>query len=99
MANSVALLIGTKKGAFIAESDAARQKWALRGPYHESKSVMHMAYDNRTGTLLAAAEDWWFGARVYRSKDMGTTWDEPQTGPVFPEDSGEKMVKVWHVEP
>ena len=99
MANSVALLIGTKKGAFVAESDKARQKWVVRGPYLESKNVMHMTYDNRSGTMLAAGEDWWFGARVYRSRDLGNTWDEPQTGPVFPADSGVKMVKVWHVAP
>ena len=99
MANRVAILVGTKKGAFIAESDKARKTWSVRGPYLESKNVMHMAYDHRTDTLLAGAEDWWFGSRVHSSNDLGNTWDEPQSGPVFPEGSGEKLAKVWHVEP
>ena len=53
MADRVALLVGTRKGAFIAESDAARTDWTVRGPYLQGQSVMHMAHDPRDGALLA----------------------------------------------
>ena len=99
MAPRVYVAVGTKKGAFIMESDPARASWQVRGPYLPGQNVMHMAFDPRTGTLLAAAEDWWFGARVYRSKDNGHTWDEPQAGPRFPEETGLKLEKVWEVAP
>jgi hypothetical protein len=60
---------------------------------------MHMASDERDGTLLAAATDYWFGARVYRSTDFGHTWDEPTSGPRFAEGSGQTMEKIWEVMP
>jgi photosystem II stability/assembly factor-like uncharacterized protein len=60
---------------------------------------MHMAFDPRTSTTFAAVGDPWFGSRIYRSNDLGRTWDEPQSGPTFPADTGLKLNKVWHVEP
>ncbi len=95
----VQVLIGTRKGAFIMESDASRKDWSLRGPYRPGDVVMHMAFDYRSGILYAATGEPWFGSRIYRSRDHGHTWDEPAGGPAFPEDSGKKLEKVWHVEP
>ncbi len=99
MAQRVYVAVGTKKGAFVMESTPARDRWEVRGPYLPGQNVMHMAFDQRTGTLLAAAWDWWFGARVYRSTDAGHTWDEPKAGPRFPEESGLKLEKVGEVAP
>ena len=98
MSDKVLTLVGTRKGAFVMESGAERKNWNVRGPYLEGQNVMHMAYDPRTSTLFAAVGDPWFGSRVYRSTDLGNTWDEPQTGPVFPESTGLTLDKVWHVE-
>jgi len=95
----VQVLIGTRKGAFIMESDASRKSWSFRGPYLEGRVVMHMAFDTRSDILYAATGDPWFGTRIYRSRDHGHTWDEPVGGPAFPEESGKKLEKVWHVEP
>ena len=36
MAGQVLLLVGTRKGAFILDSDAARQSWRVRGPFCEA---------------------------------------------------------------
>lgn len=33
MGQRILVLVGTKKGAFIAESDPARRSWRLRGPF------------------------------------------------------------------
>lgn len=95
----VAVLVGTRKGLFIVESDQTRREWKVRGPYLEGQNVMHATADPRSGGILAAAQDWWFGPRIYQSRDAGHTWDEPASGPTFPPDSGVKLEKVWHVEP
>lgn len=95
----VRLLIGTRKGAFVAESDSSRRHWQLRGPFFEGLVVMHMRFDPRSGILFAAIGDPWFGSRIYRSWDWGHTWDEPVQGPAFPAETGEKLERVWHVQP
>lgn len=99
MAKGVMLLVGTRKGGFVAESDAARRRWKVRVPYLAGQNVMHMSFDHRTGILFAAAWDWWFGSRIHRSFDLGRTWEEPRSAPVFPADAGWKVDKVWHVTP
>lgn len=95
----VLLLVGTRKGAFVLESTPARSEWKIRGPYLEGQNIMHLVLDPRTGTLFAAVGDSWFGSRVYRSTDLGQTWDEPQSGPVFPPETELKLEKVWCVQP
>ncbi|MGI8971200.1 MAG: WD40/YVTN/BNR-like repeat-containing protein [Dehalococcoidia bacterium] len=99
MSEKVLVLVGTRKGAFIMESGAERTCWKVRGPYLEGQNVMHMAFDPRSATLFAAVGDPWFGSRIYRSPDLGNTWDEPQSGPTFPSETGLTLAKVWHVEP
>ncbi len=99
MKTDVMVLVGSRKGVFIMESSASRRRWKTRGPYLAGQSVMHMAFDPRSGILFAATGDPWFGSRIYRSTDMGTTWDEPASGPTFPADSGYKLERVWHVAP
>jgi hypothetical protein len=95
----VLVMVGTKKGAFVLESGRDRACWNVRGPYLEGQNVMHMTFDPRSETMFSAVGDPWFGSRVYRSTDLGNTWDEPQAGPAFPEETGLTLTKVWHVEP
>lgn len=99
MADQIMVLVGTRKGAFIMEAGPARTDWEVRGPYLEGQNIMHMALDPRTRTLFAAVGDPWFGSRVYRSADLGHTWDEPQSGPAFPAETGLTLQKVWNVTP
>ena len=51
MARKVLILLGTRKGAFIAESDAARRSWRLRGPFCETWPMNHVVADEATGTI------------------------------------------------
>jgi len=99
MAEQVLVMVGTRKGAFVMDSDVARSDWDVRGPYLEGQNVMHMAYDPRSGIMFAAVGDPWFGSRISRSRDLGQTWDEPETGPTFPVETGLKLEKVWNVTP
>ena len=48
------LTVGTRKGAFILESED-RRDWTLRGPYCEGWPVYHAIYDETTGSIYAAA--------------------------------------------
>jgi photosystem II stability/assembly factor-like uncharacterized protein len=88
------LLVGTRKGAFLLESDADRRDWNLRGPYCEGWPVYHAVHDAGTGTIYAAAASEWHGSAVWRSKDLGETWTLSSEGIAYDEDSGRKVSKV-----
>ncbi len=98
MAKTVLILIGTNKGAFILEGDAARRDWRLKGPFCEAWPINHFVGDPATGALYAGGGDGWFGAGVWRSDDLGATWRQSGEGlaPDAGEDGEEDGVEsVW----
>lgn len=96
---SVALLIATKKGAFILNSDPKRKKWTLNGPIFLGNIVHHLVLDPRDDrTMLMAAKTGHLGPTVFRSTNRGRTWDEAATPPAFRKAAeGEKGRVVDHV--
>jgi len=88
------LLIGTRKGCFVLESDADRRDWRLRGPYCEGWPVYHAVYDPGSGSIYAAAASEWHGSAVWRSRDLGATWDHSSDGLGYDDDAGRKLSKV-----
>ncbi len=98
-AGPVALLVGTRKGAFFVRSDRARRQWALAGPHFLGHIVNHVVLDPRDGkTLLCAARAGHLGPTVFRSTDSGRNWKEAQRPPAFPKAAeGEKGLAVDHV--
>jgi photosystem II stability/assembly factor-like uncharacterized protein len=74
------LLVGTRKGLFVFESDAARRDWRVRGPYCEGWPVYHAIHDPATGDFYAAAASEWHGAGVWRSSDGGESWTVSSEG-------------------
>lgn len=88
------VLVGTRKGTFLLESDEARRDWSMRGPYCESWPVYHAIYDDSSGTIYAAAASEWHGATVWRSADLGETWEQSSEGLAYGEDGAKKMSKV-----
>ena len=98
MVKKVLTLIGTKKGAFILESDELRRTWKLRGPFCEAWPIHHMAGDPATGTIYAGGGNEWFGPAVWKSTDLGESWTHSSEGLAYPE--GEKPIKaVWSLAP
>jgi photosystem II stability/assembly factor-like uncharacterized protein len=94
MAEKVLVLLGTKKGAFIAESDAARRSWKLRGPYCETWPINHVVADPKTDAIWGAGGNEWFGPAVWKSTDLGETWTHSSEGLAYAE--GEEPIKaVW----
>ncbi len=72
----VRVLVGTRKGAFILESDGKRQRWYVSGPHFGGWEIYHLkgspADPNR---LYASQSSSWFGQVLPRSNDGGKTWE------------------------
>ena len=80
------VLIGTRKGLFIMESDENRADWKMRGPLCESWPIYHAIYDPASGTIYAAAASEWHGSAVFRSSDLGETWTHSSEGIGYADD-------------
>ncbi len=84
--SGVRVLVGTRKGAFILESDGKRDKWQVSGPHFAGWELYHLkgspADPNR---IYASQTSGWFGQLIQRSNDGGKTWEvpggEPPKGP------------------
>jgi photosystem II stability/assembly factor-like uncharacterized protein len=94
----VLVLAGTRKGAFIFESDQARQKWLVHGPHFAGWTMQHMKYDGRSGFLYAALDHAVYGSNVHRSADLGRNW-EMVGAPEFAEGDERTVQRIWHVQP
>jgi photosystem II stability/assembly factor-like uncharacterized protein len=109
--SSVRVLIGTRKGAFIATADGKRRDWKIDGPHFGGWEVMHVAGSPTEPDRIFASQ-WtdWHGQVVQRSDDGGRTWEPvgnefaydgvPGThqfydGTPHPWD----FRRVWHLEP
>ncbi len=94
MAEKVLILLGTRKGVFIAESDAGRQTWSLSGPFCETWPMNHVVGDPATGAIYGAGGNAWFGPAVWRSDDFGATWSHSSEGLAYA--AGEDpIVSAW----
>ena len=87
------LLVGTRKGCFVLESDGDRRDWKVRGPFCEGWPIYHAVHDPASGTIYAAAASEWHGSGVWRSADLGETWELSSEGLGY-EDGGQKLSKV-----
>jgi len=92
----LALLVATRKGAWIFRSDARRRTWEVDGPHFLGHTVNHLRLDPRDGrTLLAAAKTGHLGPTVFRSTNLGRSWKEAAQPPAFakaPEGSSGRVV-------
>ena len=107
----VRILVGTRKGAFILESDGKRAQWAVTGPYFGGWEMYHIKGSPADPDRLYAAQGTsWFGQVIQRSNDGGTSW-EP-VGNKFAYDGVPgthlwydgtphpwEFARVWHLEP
>ncbi|MBX3567151.1 MAG: exo-alpha-sialidase [Rhizobiaceae bacterium] len=94
----VMVLVGTKKGAFIAESDEARKDWSLRGPFCNTWPIHHVIADPATGAIHGAGGNEWFGPAIWTSKDLGETWTHSSQGLAY-EAGKEPVSAAWSVAP
>ena len=90
----VIVLLGTNKGAFILESDERRQDWEIRGPFCEAWPINHIIGNAETGEIFAAGGHQWAGIGVWKSTDLGQSWDWSGDGLNYGE-NGEELATVW----
>jgi hypothetical protein len=109
--SSVRILVGTRKGAFVLESDGRREEWAIDGPHFAGWEIYHVkgspADPNR---LYASQTSSWFGQIVQRSDDGGRTWSPAGNHFAYEGTPGRHLwydgtphpwefARVWHFEP
>ena len=108
---SVRLLIGTRKGAFILASDAARKDWQVSGPHFAGWEIYHLKGSPASPDRLYCSQSTsWFGQLIQRSDDGGQTWTP--VGNKFGYDGIPgthqwydgtphpwEFKRVWHLEP
>ena len=98
MAKKVLILLGTKKGAFILESDQSRRSWGLRGPFCETWPLNHVIADPASGAIYGGGGDLWFGPAIWQSTDLGATWSHSSEGLAYPAEE-EPIKTVWSLAP
>jgi photosystem II stability/assembly factor-like uncharacterized protein len=109
--SGVRVLVGTRKGAFILTSDAARERWDVSGPHFAGWEIFHVKGSpvdpNR---LYASQSSGWFGQLIQRSNDGGKTWEPVGNKFVYDGIPGThqwydgtqhpwEFKRVWHLEP
>src|ERR1017187_2900189 len=73
--SGVRVLVGTKKGAFVLESDAGRKNWAVNGPFFAGWEIYHMKGSPvNPDRIYASQSSGWSGQVMQRSDDGGKTW-------------------------
>jgi hypothetical protein len=94
------LLVGTRKGLFVAESDPERELWTVHGPEIAGYEIYHAVLDPRDSQVGWAAvrhEVW--GTHIHRTEDGGRSWRPVAGRPAFPAGSGREVRAIWHVAP
>lgn len=87
------VLVSTRKGVFLLESDGDRRDWSLRGPYCEGWPVYHALHDPASDAYYAAAASEWHGAGVWRSRDRGASWQLSSEGLAY-DAGGQRLSKL-----
>jgi len=87
--SGVRILVGTRKGAFILNSDGKRTNWEVSGPHFAGWEIYHLKGSpvdpNR---IYASQSSSWFGQIIQRSDDGGKTWHQPGTPAGQPAEPG-----------
>lgn len=95
---ALSILVGTRKGAFILHGDESRRSWHLSDGMFVGNIIHHVAMDPRDRrTILLCARTGHLGPTVFRSTDLGSSWQESARPPAFPKASkGQKGLVVDH---
>jgi photosystem II stability/assembly factor-like uncharacterized protein len=76
--SGVRVLVGTRKGAFVLESDGKRKNWSVDGPFFAGWEIYHMKGSPvDPNHIYVSQNSGWFGQLIQRSNDGGKTWEVP----------------------
>ena len=91
----IVLLVGTRKGCFLLESDAdAPRLGACAGRSARAGRSTTRCTTPDSGAIYAAAASEWHGAAVWRARDLGETWELSSEGLGYGEHAELKLSKV-----
>ncbi len=95
--SSTLVMIGTRKGLWLARSDDDRRTWRLDGPHFNMEDVYSCHIDKRGDQLrlFAGPASSWLGPKIAHSDDLGQTWIEGKIA--FPEDTEATLARVWQI--
>lgn len=80
----IVILVATRKGAWLFESDKKRKQWSVNGPHFLGQIVHHLVLDPRDQrTLIAATKTGHLGPTIHRSTNFGRKWEEAKKPPAF----------------
>ena len=109
--SSVRVLVGTRKGAFVLNSDGKRKDWTVNGPFFAGWEIYHMKGSTvDPNRLYASQSSSWSGQVVQRSDDGGVTWNPVNNKFEYAGVPGThqwydgtphpwEFKRVWHFEP
>ncbi len=107
----IRVLVGTRKGAFILSSDAARKQWDISGPHFAGWEIYHIKGSPADPDRLYASQSSdWFGQVIHRSNDGGKTWETMDNKFIYDGNPGTHMwydgtqhpwefKRVWYLDP
>ncbi len=110
MSDRIVVCAGTKRGLFLLESTAKRDRWSLSGPHLKGWSIYHATVDPRSGRIHAAASSDVFGTTTYAADLRARKFAGAKRPPVPPKHLPSHMKfirkynitttpRVWHIEP
>jgi hypothetical protein len=93
-------MVGTRKGLWIGRSGDG-DDWTWDKPRFLMEEVYSCLVDTRGGStrLLVGSGSPHWGPHVYRSDDLGETWEETPNIMTLPEDAGTGVQQVWQLRP
>jgi hypothetical protein len=109
--SKVRVLVGTRKGAFILNSDGRRANWDISGPFFGGWEIYHMKGSTvDPDRLYASQSSSWFGQVIQRSNDGGKNWETAGNEFKYEGPPGTHLwydgtphpwefKRVWHLEP
>ena len=107
----VRVLVGTKKGAFILNSDGARKRWEVSQPHFPGWELYHLKGSPlNPDRIYASQSSGWFGQLIQRSDDGGVTWNPVGNEFAYAGVTGThqwydgtphpwEFKRIWHLEP
>jgi hypothetical protein len=107
----VRVLVGTRKGAFVLESDGKREDWEVSGPHFAGWEIYHLAGSPADPQRVYASQAGdWCGQVMHRSDDGGATWETVGNDFAYEGEAGThqwydgterpwEFTRIWHLEP
>ncbi|MEE4640026.1 MAG: hypothetical protein V2J42_14930 [Wenzhouxiangella sp.] len=100
--SAVAVLIGTRKGLFIARSNPDRQQFSIEGPHIAGYEIQRAFLDPRSHGRCgyAAAHHPIWGIHIYRTDNAGRDWRPMDAVPSHGDDDDSAHLKtIWSLAP